>query len=1003
MISYNEITTLFVAPEGYSGKTDRDSGTEPQACEAGAPFALIEDAFRRIRELRRVGVEQPITVALLPGTHVLRNTLSVDGGLRGVTVEPWKNGDVRLIGGVRVTDWQPDTFNGAPCLSAPLPAEALTGGAPDGIEFTDVPPSSPYYEAVGRVNLYDLSIAASDEDSTLQRSFNTLPIAIAEVNGDLVRFIRSNQSYRDYLKRFFGMDMSDLEAGFTEKDNALMHNVVKACCEQGVRTFYDEKMPDGSLVHLFARWIGTNPVNGNTAVAIAVLSITDENEGATYAGIARALASDYYNIYYIDLETENFIEYTSSVGTEALAVERHGEQFFDSVKQAVETRIYEGDRETFLTLFSRENILHELDEQGVFTLTYRLMDSGAPVYANMKITRMQGNHLIMGISIIDAQMKQQEEAERLQQEKIALGRLAALSPDYIVLYTVDLETGHYMQFNPSNEFSGFGLAQQGTDFFADVKRDAPKAIDPEDMERHLRVFTKENILRDIQKNGFFIHNYRLLMDGRSVPVSLKATLVEGDDGGKRILLGVAHDEREETRRRLEEAYEEARNNSIIFTHIAQALARGYTDLYYVNMDTDALIEYHTDDERGVLTEARRSMDFFEGCKRDVKLFVHPDDQEAFVKAMDREYLTNELKKSKVFEIVYRRIKDGRTFYVRMRISRVEDDPRYVVIAVRDIDELIQKRRIEEQIAEERIIYARLHALTGNFICIYVVDPETNHYREFSATSDYEANFAQAKEGTDFFNTVRDVAQDFNDPADLPKFLSAFTKENVLSEIERSGSFTLGYRVVMEGRSVHVQMKAALVEEKEGKRLIVGLNNVDTQFRQEEEMEKQLEKARFETSTDALTGVKNKHAYMEAEEALDRQIAKHSQPPFAVVIMDVNDLKMVNDTEGHQAGDQYLRDASKVICEVFKHSPVFRFGGDEFAVIAQGKDYELIEDRLENIQAHNKEALRSGGVVIACGMAKYEGEGCTADVFKRADRMMYENKTRLKTKSGDSCD
>jgi hypothetical protein len=137
MISYNEITTLFVAPDGTPGRTDRDSGTEPQANDAGAPFALIEDAFRRIRELRRVGIEQPITVALLPGTHVFRNTVSVDSGLRGVTVEPWKNGDVRIIGGVRVTGWQPDTFNGVPCLSAPIPAEALSGNSPDGIDFTD--------------------------------------------------------------------------------------------------------------------------------------------------------------------------------------------------------------------------------------------------------------------------------------------------------------------------------------------------------------------------------------------------------------------------------------------------------------------------------------------------------------------------------------------------------------------------------------------------------------------------------------------------------------------------------------------------------------------------------------------------------------------------------------------------------------------------------------------------------------------------------------------------
>ena len=61
----------------------------------------------------------------------------------------------------------------------------------------------------------------------------------------------------------------------------------------------------------------------------------------------------------------------------------------------------------------------------------------------------------------------------------------------------------------------------------------------------------------------------------------------------------------------------------------------------------------------------------------------------------------------------------------------------------------------KQIQEERLVYARLHALTGNFICVYVVDPETDHYREFSATDLYSRSFEQAKEGTDFFDTVRD--------------------------------------------------------------------------------------------------------------------------------------------------------------------------------------------------------------------------------------------------------
>lgn len=441
--------------------------------------------------------------------------------------------------------------------------------------------------------------------------------------------------------------------------------------------------------------------------------------------------------------------------------------------------------------------------------------------------------------------------------------------------------------------------------------------------------------------------------------------------------------------------EKTLSNARVYTHIAHALARGYTDLYYVNMETDEFIEFHTDDEHGVLNEVRRGSDFFEGCERDAKLFVHEEDQAAFVEAMNRQFLEDALAGNKVFELTYRRILEGTPFYVLMKVSRMEDDERYVVIAVQDIDEQVRQRRAEQRIQEERVVYARLHALTGNFICVYVVDPETDAYHEFSATDDYVESFAQAKEGTGFFNTVREVAHLFNHPNDLDRFFSAFTKENVLAEIERSGIFTLGYRLMMGGKPIHVQMKAAMVEEKEGTRLIVGLNDVDAQVRQEEEYGRKLSQAQTQASIDALTGVKNKHAFLAAEARLDRQIAEDDQLRFAIVMLDINNLKVVNDTAGHQAGDQYLRDACKYICDTFKRSPVFRVGGDEFAVIAQGSDYARIEELLGRVSDHNAEALRTGGIVIACGMSRFNNDACVATVFQRADQRMYENKSILK--------
>ena len=66
-------------------------------------------------------------------------------------------------------------------------------------------------------------------------------------------------------------------------------------------------------------------------------------------------------------------------------------------------------------------------------------------------------------------------------------------------------------------------------------------------------------------------------------------------------------------------------------------------------------------------------------------------------------------------------------------------------------------------------------------------------------------------------------------------------------------------------------------------------------------------------------------------------------------MDANNLKMINDNYGHGAGDEYIKGCCKILCDVFCHSPVFRIGGDEFAVILKGRDYHNRNDLMKEIK------------------------------------------------------
>jgi EAL domain-containing protein (putative c-di-GMP-specific phosphodiesterase class I) len=403
------------------------------------------------------------------------------------------------------------------------------------------PEESEYYENIGRISLHDLDIISGDEADSFHNVFSTLPMAVLEIAGQTVRYIRNNPSYREFVRRFFKADLSDrqisLDAPVVEYVNGFFR-VVRQCCESGNRIYFNERMPDGSTAHSFVRRLSVNPVTGNVAVAVAVLSVSEPDDSMTYAEIAESLAADYYNIFLIDLDTNHYIEYTRQTDSEEMSLQRHGEDFFESARREALTRICQEDREMFMSLFTRENVLRTIDEQGIFTTVYRLMDTGIPVYVNMKVTRMRGsNHLILGVSVVDAPMRQKAHYEEMQKERDTLIRVMALSDGYIALYTVDLQTEQYAEFSASEDLDSLGVANEGDDFFRQTFVNAESFCFAEDLQRFREQFTRENVLQHIREDGSFSISYRLMIRGKPKQVTLKAVLLKNGNTDK-LIIGV---------------------------------------------------------------------------------------------------------------------------------------------------------------------------------------------------------------------------------------------------------------------------------------------------------------------------------------------------------------------------------------------------------------------------------------------------------------------------------
>ena len=153
--------------------------------------------------------------------------------------------------------------------------------------------------------------------------------------------------------------------------------------------------------------------------------------------------------------------------------------------------------------------------------------------------------------------------------------------------------------------------------------------------------------------------------------------------------------------------------------------------------------------------------------------------------------------------------------------------------------------------------------------------------------------------------------------------------------------------------------------------------------------------------DSLTGFRNQTAYESAvtriQDEMELGIAQ-----FAMIMADLNYLKRINDTYGHEKGNAYLLNLSKVIKGIFLDSCVYRIGGDEFLILLEGQDYRRRDELFSRLQSTiQKEREKDGDpwdrVSAAIGIAVYDPakDTSTQDVFKRADERMYENKVAMR--------
>ncbi len=563
--------------------------------------------------------------------------------------------------------------------------------------------------------------------------------------------------------------------------------------------------------------------------------------------------------------------------------------------------------------------------------------------------------------------------------------------DYTSVYYVNAVTNEYQWYSADPEFHSLHLEKGGDDFFKNLVRDADKVIYEPDKHIFMQDMQKEKLLAEMKKGTMQSIEYRLMIDGRPVYHSLR--LIRGlSDNDDYFILGVINIDKQ-VREKLEA--EKLGHERNIFNQIAASLAEHYDTLYYIDAKTSYYFEFSSSFIYKSLGIPSEGNDFFTESRKNIRSIVHPDDRDRVLKLFYKESMLQNLRSKRTVNVTYRLIIDGEVAYYRLT-QMWANDKEHLIVCIENVDAEI---RVEKQLKETQkktITYEQIaQSLASKYDVIYYVDSSNGLYAEFTSNNIYGKLEIQ-EEGNDFFADVVKNGEKLLHPDDKERVFGVLQKDYLITVLEDKKQYMTDYRLVVDNKTQYTRLTVTWSSDRV--HFIIGIENINDEVKKEKEQVKALSLANAMARRDELTGVKNKKAYQELEDSVQSNIDSGADEKFAVVVCDINNLKIVNDTQGHKAGDEYIRASCQLICNVFTHSRVFRIGGDEFVAFLGSGDYAdraALMDKLNRIVVEN---LKNGeGPVVAAGIADFDRktDEKMSDVFDRADKAMYAKKSYLK--------
>jgi len=358
------------------------------------------------------------------------------------------------------------------------------------------------------------------------------------------------------------------------------------------------------------------------------------------------------------------------------------------------------------------------------------------------------------------------------------------------------------------------------------------------------------------------------------------------------------------------------------------------------------------------------------------MVVHPDDRE-MVMEYNRKRQSGEQVPSR-YE--FRGIKkDGTALYISVSVAKIIYNGKPVSLAyIRDVTE---HKQAEEQLLNER---KKFFTLSENapFAMVLIDGIGNITYINPKFTDLFGYDIEDIPDGRTWFKKA------YPDPEYRKTVISAWVEDLKQARIgqKRPRIFTFTCK---DGTEKIVNFIPVQLETGEH---VMSCNDITEQKRFEEKLQNM-------SITDDLTGLYNRRGFFTLSQQ-QTKVAERAKKDMLLFFIDLDKMKQINDTLGHQEGDKALIEIATILNEVFRESDIIgRMGGDEFAILAidtTDETREVLITRLHNIlDNYNRPEGRKYQLSLSIGIAHYDPEKPSSldELMAQADTLMYEGKRR----------